>query len=88
MGKRFRATVKEVIDGDTFKTANRIRLENVDAPEMSQSGGSDAKQKLESLISGKEVVYEEQARDKYGRIVAQVWVNGKNVNDAMNAYLK
>lgn len=63
-------------------------MENVDAPEMSQSGGSEAKQKLESLIFGKEVVYEVQARDDYGRIIAQVWVDKKNVNDAMNAYLE
>ena len=88
MGDRFRATVKEVIDGDTFKTGNIIRLENVDAPELDQAGGQEAQRKLEELILNKEVVYEEQARDDYGRIIAQVWINGKNVNDAMNEFLK
>lgn len=35
----------------------------------------------------KDIVYEEKARDDYGRIVAQVWVGNINVNDAMNSYL-
>ena len=77
----------EVIDGDTFKTKNRIRLEGVDAPELNQSGGEEAKQKLESLILDKDITYEEKARDEYARIVAQVWVDSLNVNDAMNAFL-
>lgn len=88
MGDRFRATVKEVIDGDTFKTANTIRLENVNAPELDKPGGKAAKEKLEELILNKEVVYEEQARDDYKRIIAQVWINSKNVNGAMNEFLK
>jgi micrococcal nuclease len=82
-----KAHVVEVIDGDTFKTKNIIRLEGVDAPELNQSGGKEAKQHLESLILDKDITYEEKARDEYARIVAQVWVNSTNVNDAMNAFL-
>ncbi|MCI0723818.1 MAG: thermonuclease family protein [Acidobacteria bacterium] len=82
-----RAQVREVIDGDTFRTAKIIRLANVDAPELSQPGGQAAKKKLESLIGGKEVVYDEKAHDNYGRIVAQVSVDGLDVNAAMNRYL-
>ena len=84
-----RARVVEVIDGDTFRTAaNRIRLANVDAPELNEPGGQAAKRELERLIGGKEVIYEEKARDPYGRIVAQVWVNGTDVNAAMRRFLK
>jgi len=82
-----KAHVVEVIDGDTFKTLNRIRLEGVDAPELNQTGGNEAKQKLESLILDKDITYEEKARDDYARIVAQVWVNSLNINDAMNGFL-
>lgn len=82
-----KAHVVEVIDGDTFKTLKIIRLEGVDAPELNQTGGNEAKQKLESLILDKDITYEEKARDDYARIVAQVWVNSLNVNDAMNAFL-
>ena len=89
MRKRFNANVKEVIDGDTFETTyNVIRLENVDAPELREPGGPAAKQKLSDLIANKAIIYEEKARDKYSRIVAQVMVNGINVNDAMNNFLR
>ena len=77
----------EVIDGDTFKTLNIIRLEGVEAPELDQPGGKEAKQKLESLILDKDITYEEKARDDFGRIVAQVWIDSLNVNDAMNEFL-
>jgi len=82
-----RARVVEVIDGDTFKTVNNtIRLANVDAPELSESGGFAAKRELERLVGGKEVTYEEKAQS-YGRIVAQVWVNSTDVNAAMRRFL-
>ena len=88
MGKKLTADVVEITDGDTFKTKfSVIRLENVDAPELNEPGGSAAKQKLSSLISNEEIVYEEKARDKFARKIAQVWVNRTNVNDAMNKFL-
>ena len=82
-----KAYVVEVIDGDTFKTKNTIRLERVDAPELNQPGGKEAKQKLESLTLNKDITYEEKARDEFARIIAQVWVNNLNVNDTMNEFL-
>lgn len=83
---RYSATVKEVIDGDTFKTVkgNEIRLARVDAPEKGEQGYAKAKSDLENLIGGKNITYE-PVSSSYGRIVAEVWVNGKNVNDAMIA---
>ena len=81
------AKVVQVIDGDTFKTAYVIRLADVDAPELDEPGGPAAKRELERLIGGKDITYEEKARDVYGRIVAQVWVNGIDVNAAMRRFL-
>lgn len=84
---RVRATVKEVIDGDTFETrgGDVIRLARVEAPEEGEEGYAKAKADLESIIDGEVITYEKVASDPFGRIVAEVWVNGKNVNDAMIA---
>ncbi|MBU4142317.1 thermonuclease family protein [Patescibacteria group bacterium] len=83
------ATVKRVRDGDTFEIENdAIRLENVDAPEINTEDGKICKDKLEELILGEEVEYTEEARDDFGRLVARVWVEGKNVNNAMNDFIE
>ena len=77
--------VKSVTDGDTFTTQDgeRIRLQNVDAPEKGQRGAPKARQDLRKLISRKQVGVETVARDAYGRIVAKVKVGNKSVNKAM-----
>lgn len=90
MAKR-KETVKRVIDGDTFQTSARkhsVRLANVDAPEKGKRGSVKAAQTLKSLIQGKKVEVSTIARDKYGRAVARVTVDGKSVNKAMNKKLK
>ncbi|MEK7400592.1 MAG: thermonuclease family protein [Candidatus Poribacteria bacterium] len=91
--KNIRENVSEVIDGDTFYTDNRkrkhpIRLANVDAPEKGDPGFAQATKELEKLISEKEVMIEQVARDKYGRPVAKVKIGNKSVNKAMQEYLK
>ena len=79
--------VTKVIDGDTFDTAERrIRLARVYAPELNKSGGEEAKRKLESLIDGKEVSIL-AVSVSYGRIVAEIELDGKSVNDLMNEFL-
>ncbi len=84
-----KAYVKEVIDGDSFKTtADEMRLEGVEAPEYNSEAGQKTKRKLEELILNKNIEYEEKARDVYRRLVVQVWVDGKNVNDAINRFLE
>jgi endonuclease YncB( thermonuclease family) len=90
MAKR-KETVKRVIDGDTFQTCARkhsVRLANVDAPEKGKRGSVKATQTLKNLIQGKNVEIHTVARDKYGRAVARVKVDGKSVNKAMNKNLK
>ena len=90
MAKR-KETVTRVIDGDTFRTSSRkhsVRLANVDAPEKGRKGGTKATQQLKKLIQGKKVEVETIARDKYGRSVARVKVDGKSVNLAMNKRTK
>lgn len=79
-----KAKVTKVIDGDTFRVrgGKNIRLSNVRAPELGSRGGSKAKQELSGLISKKTVSYKTVGKS-YGRVVANVRVSGKLVNQAM-----
>lgn len=81
---RVRATCEHVLDGDTFRTAGQkwIRLANVCAPEEGEAGYTTAKRILQRLILHKTIAYE-QVGSSYSRIVAEVWVDGLNVNAFM-----
>lgn len=69
-------TVARVIDGDTFETVDRsiVRFDTLDAPELVNCGGVEAKKELEKLISRKKVTLNTQVRDINGRQVATVWM--------------
>ena len=76
-------TVSYVIDGDTFVgidlfgIARRIRLRNINAPEIWQPGGAEAKNHLEWwLPPGREVDVEIYAQDIYDRTIATASVDG------------
>ena len=81
--------VTEVIDGDTFdvtpgwewdgKKGSRVRIANLDAPELSQKGGQAAKTKLKNLIEDKDVELKNAVTLSYGRLVCDVYYNGKDV---------
>lgn len=68
--------VTRVIDGDTFETEDRsiIRFDTLNAPELTNCGGQEAKEELEKLISGRRVSLKSQARDVNGRQIASVWI--------------
>ena len=82
--------VSNVIDGDTFQTnsGNVIRLANVNAPETNEVGGAAATAELRRLIGGKSVLINQVAIGPYGRIIAEVSVDGISVNRAMNMFLQ
>ncbi len=77
----------EVHDGDTFVTRSDkwIRLAGVNCPELGQYGGQKATTILVRLIEGRAITYQPVGRS-YHRIVANVWVGGKSVNNAMRRY--
>ena len=83
------AKVKRVIDGDTFETISgqRVRLADVDAPEKGKPGSAKATEKLESLVGNKNVIVD-PVGTSYGRIVADVEVDGQSVNKSMQRHLK
>ncbi len=76
-------TVVEVVDGDTFFIENRqpIRLKGLDAPELGNCYGDQAKKALEKLTLNKKVVLKEPMVDAYKRILALVYIDGISVNE-------
>ena len=73
-----------LIDGDTFAYgAERIRIKGIDTPEVSETGGFEASQRLDLLLREGPVTIIPQALDKYGRTLADVFVNDQNVAEIL-----
>jgi len=71
------------IDGDTLVCNHqKVRLTNVYAAEMNQPGGSAAKRKMQALVHNREVGLVTHGRDRYGRILAEVYIDGRRVEQA------
>ena len=72
--------VIRIADGDTLtvldrhQVQHRVRLAGIDAPERGQPFGESSKQDLARLTFGKPVEIRWHKRDRYGRLVGQVWV--------------
>lgn len=87
-GEAFR--VERVLDGDTVilrGTSQRIRLANIDAPEMSHGYGRpgqpfavQATKWMQHAAEGKEVTIHCPDEDRYGRRVCVLLLNGEDVN--------
>jgi micrococcal nuclease len=77
--------VLEVLDGDTFVLPGkqRVRLMRVQAPEIENCGGKEAKSRLEELVLGKEVTLKGVIVGGFGRLVAFVYVEDILVNEVM-----
>ena len=81
--------VSRVVDGDTFhcRDGRKVRLIGVDSPERGQ--GVDARRATCALVgllpAGRTVRLEVDVapRDRYGRVLAYVWVGATLVNEAM-----
>ena len=77
-----------VADGDTLtildstRTQHKIRLNGIDAPEKKQPYGAASKQHPSDLAHGKEASAACYKRDRYGREVCTVFVDGKDVGIA------
>ncbi len=74
----------QVIDGDTFRYGNeRIRVRGVNASELLEPGGLEASIRLENLLTQGEVRIISRGRDVYDRLVADVFVDGRNVAETL-----
>ena len=78
-------------DGDSFDVADiatgalrTVRMAQVDAPELSECFGQDAKAWLSERILGRDVLLEPTTNgpdeDQYGRKVREVWLDGLSMN--------
>jgi len=57
-----------------------IRLSGIIAPEIGQPYGQNSMTNLSDLVTGKYVVVDYARRDRYGRIVGKVLLNGQDMN--------
>jgi len=81
------AQVIQVIDGDTIiiEGGYRVRYIGIDTPEIHpdlEAFGIEAWEANRRLVEGKEVRLEQDTsqKDKYGRLLRYVWVDGTFVN--------
>lgn len=78
--------VVHIADGDTLtiliagKEQVKIRLAGIDTPEKAQPFGNKAKQALAALAFQQYVTVDVETKDRYGRTVGKVIVNGIEVN--------
>ena len=77
-----------VVDGDTIRAEAkgkeiRIRLVEIDAPEMNQPFGAQSKNFLNRLLYEKEVTLIAEGEDRYGRVLGNLFSNELNVNMLM-----
>jgi len=85
--------VTGVIDGDTFEaswkwndqTGSVVRANGYDTPEKDSPGYQAAKDKLKNLILNKDVELN-PIRITYGRLLCDVYYNGKNIADYFPKY--
>lgn len=77
--------VTRVIDGDTVIASNgvwdyRVRLVGIDAPEMNSNGGRRAKMHLVNIVNGHQIKIKPFGKDKYHRILGEIYIGDLNVN--------
>ena len=77
--------VVKIADGDTLtiligEKQEKIRLSDIDTPERKQPYGARAKQALADLTFGKLITVLTTKRDRYGRIIGHITVDGVDVN--------
>ena len=78
--------VVRIKDGDTIVIVGQdnidleLRLAGIDAPERDQPFGAEAATFLESLLSGQTVHLDNVEREKYGRVLANVYLGSRWVD--------
>ena len=81
IGRVFRVADGDIITVlDEAKTQHKIRLDKIDAPEKKQAYGEVSKKYLSQLVFGKEVKVLWDKKDRYGRILGEVYCGSTNVN--------
>ncbi len=77
--------VVKITDGDTLYVLDanykehKIRLAGIDAPERKQAYGLASRKHLATIVANKQVTIAYEKRDRYGRIVGKVLLDGIDV---------
>lgn len=98
---RYQARIVSVYDGDTVSAnislgldtvlvRKSIRLTGINAPEVrgkEKSKGIVTRDRLKQWVDGKDVmlVVSSDKKDKHGRILATIYLDGKSINDRLVA---
>jgi len=86
VGQTLFGKVTRVVDGDTvaFKVHDgpleKVRLADIDTPERDQPWGTEATTALRQWSMSKPARIEVVDTDRYGRLVATLWVDDENIN--------
>jgi micrococcal nuclease len=93
---RLEATVVRLVDGDTIHVQmggrfEKVRYIGINTPELhhprrgAEPGGREALEANRRLVGGRPVRLEPdvQQRDRYGRVLAYVWVTGPDGREVM-----
>ena len=80
--------VVRILDGDTLeilvdRQQHRIRLVEIDAPEVDQDWGNRAKQALAEKVGGKQVRVEVSGTDQHERLMGRIWLGDRDINREM-----
>lgn len=80
--------VLKIHDGDSVTllsdgVQHEARLAGIDAPELRQEFGRDAKSTLEALVEGRVVTFTDTGHDRYHRNLVRIHVDGMDVNAEM-----
>ncbi len=84
--ERITVSLSKIIDGDTIEVLRdsekiKIRLYGIDAPERTQDYGRNATRALESALEPyNEIDIVIRDKDRYGRIVGEIFAGGSNIN--------
>lgn len=90
----YKAMVIKIIDGDTLHlnidlgfnvnyTNQIVRLARINCPELSTDIGKQVKDIVSKLLLNKQVIIKtiKDNKDKYGRYLAEVYLDNLNIND-------
>ncbi len=87
------AIVERVIDADTIDVhidlgfdiwhSVRLRLANIDAPEVHTPEGKAAKIFVKDALEGESVTITTYKTDKYGRYLAEIFYRGNSFNKSL-----
>lgn len=80
-------TVESVQSGDSVRLNNgeRVRLFGLDAPELAQPHGPEAREWLAKRVEGLRVTVETHGRDTFGRQYVVLVVNHRKINQELVA---